>query len=82
MGIPVVSTDIIGIPELISNDVEGLLAPQKDEVALADAIALLIENKDIRQRFGKAARKKIEADFDLAKTSTQLSKIFLKELNN
>ncbi|MFX0204138.1 MAG: glycosyltransferase [Candidatus Hodarchaeota archaeon] len=82
MEIPVISTKIIGIPELIKNGKEGFLVPQKEEVALADAMALLLENKDIRQRFGKAGRKRIEAYFNLSKTSAELSEIFFKELNN
>lgn len=80
MNIPVISTDIIGIPELIRDGKEGLLVPQKDEMALADAIALLIENNDLRQSFGSDGRTRIETDFNLAKTSAQLSKIFRKEL--
>ena len=81
MEIPVISTKIIGIPELIRNGKEGLLVPQKDTVALAEAIGILIENKKKRRRLGKAGRKRIEADFNLAKTSDQLSQIFNRELS-
>jgi glycosyltransferase involved in cell wall biosynthesis len=80
MEIPVISTLVSGIPELITHGKEGLLVPEKDETALADAMAFLLEKGDIRGQMGEAGRKRVEADFDISKTSAQLSEIFKKEL--
>ena len=52
-GLPVVSTNISGIPELIEHGVSGLLTPQKDARALAQAIAELLDTPDLRQKLGR-----------------------------
>jgi glycosyltransferase involved in cell wall biosynthesis len=80
MKLPVISTNIIGIPELIRDGRDGLLVPQKDEVALADTIEFLLKNEDLRHLYGKEGRARIEEDFNLTKTSAQLDEIFRKEL--
>jgi glycosyltransferase involved in cell wall biosynthesis len=80
MEAPVVSTRVSGIPELITHGVEGLLVPERDEKALADAMALMLDDRSTRNRMGQAGRKRVEADFDISKTSTQLGEIFKREL--
>ncbi len=75
MELPIVSTDISGIPELVENRVDGLLVPQKNSAALAEAIAELLNNEALRQRLGKAARKKILNVFDAEVTIAELQKL-------
>lgn len=76
MGLPVVSTNISGIPELIDHDVNGWLAPQKDPEALADALALLLEQPALRHRLGLAAREKVCRAFDSNEKIAALQQLF------
>ncbi|MCG3163164.1 MAG: D-inositol-3-phosphate glycosyltransferase [Acidobacteria bacterium] len=77
MGLPVVSTNISGIPELIEHGVSGLLAPQKDARALADAIAELLDSPAVRRKLGAAAREKVCRLFDAEANIQKLHRLFL-----
>jgi glycosyltransferase involved in cell wall biosynthesis len=78
VGLPVVSTNISGIPELIEHGVSGLLAPQKDARALADAIAELLDSPALRQKLGAAAREKVCRLFDAESNVLELHRLFLE----
>jgi glycosyltransferase involved in cell wall biosynthesis len=64
MGIPVVSTAISGIPELVENGVSGLLAPEKNPAALADAIKILLLHPEVAKKIAAAGRAKVEREFE------------------
>jgi glycosyltransferase involved in cell wall biosynthesis len=81
VGLPVVSTDISGIPELIEHEVSGLLTPQKDARALAEAIARLLDESDLRRKLGLAAREKVCRLFDAESNILALHQLFLDCLN-
>jgi len=55
-GLPVVATDIAGIPEQVSDGENGYLVPTGDPGALADRLERLIEDADRRNRFGAESR--------------------------
>jgi glycosyltransferase involved in cell wall biosynthesis len=55
-GLPVVSSAISGIPEVVHHGSTGLLVPPADPHALADALALLLTDPDLRCTLGQAAR--------------------------
>ncbi|HKX30954.1 MAG TPA: glycosyltransferase family 4 protein [Blastocatellia bacterium] len=76
MELPVVSTRISGIPELIEHRVNGLLAPQKDAPALAAAIAELLDDSDLRRRLGRTARTTVCRDFDSSRNIRELRALF------
>ncbi len=71
-GVPVVSTDVSGIPELVRHEQTGLLVPPNDPTALAAAIARLIAAPAFAEALAAAGRSLLEADFDLLKTTVQL----------
>lgn len=75
-GVPVVSTRISGIPELIEDGVDGLLVDPGDEAALAAAIQRLLEGGELAARIGRAGRRKVEQRFDLVANSTRLVQLF------
>ncbi len=77
VGLPVVSTNISGIPELIEHGVSGLLAPQKDARALAEAIAELFAAPALRQKLGSAAREKVCRLFNAEANVLELHRLFL-----
>jgi phosphatidyl-myo-inositol dimannoside synthase len=56
-GRPVVATRVAGIPDVVSDDVNGLLVPEKDVDALAAALRRLAREPDTRARLGRAARR-------------------------
>ena len=63
MGLPVVSTAIASIPELIHNGHNGILTPPHHPESLAEALGLLLQDPDRRRSLGIAARKTVEKDF-------------------
>jgi glycosyltransferase involved in cell wall biosynthesis len=77
--VPVVTTGISGIPELVQHHHNGLLVPQQDPEALALALAYLLDNPAIRQRLGQAGRETIMQQFSSSHASHQLKALFLKE---
>ena len=58
---PVVATNDGGIPELISDDVEGLLVPPRDPPRLAAALRRLAAAVDLRRRLGEQAAQRARA---------------------
>lgn len=55
-GCPIVSTSVGGVPELITDGVNGLLCPPEDPQCLADKIIKLIDDENLRLRLGNASR--------------------------
>jgi glycosyltransferase involved in cell wall biosynthesis len=82
MEIPVISTNISGIPELIDDHQSGLLVPAQDEQALAEAIATLFDQPELADRLGKAGREKVVAEFEIEKNARQVLSIFKQYLSN
>jgi glycosyltransferase involved in cell wall biosynthesis len=62
--LPLVTTDVPGCREVVTDGVDGLLVPAKDARALAAAIIRLHEDPALRQRVAAAARTKALAEFD------------------
>src|SRR5262249_47962423 len=77
VGLPVVSTNISGIPELIEHGVSGLLTPQKDAPPLAEAVARLLDTPALRKKLGSAAREKVCRLFDAESNILALQRLFL-----
>ncbi len=65
MGKPIVTTDTVGCREVVDNGINGFLVPVKDYRALAERIKVLIENKALREEFGRKSREKAEKEFDI-----------------
>jgi glycosyltransferase involved in cell wall biosynthesis len=77
----VVSTNISGIPEIVEHGVNGLLVPQKNAVALATALEQLLQNPELRQQLGHAARETVCQMFDSQTTTVFLKDLFMTCLN-
>lgn len=75
---PAVSTQVGGIPEVVRNGETGLLVPVNNPLKLAQAIDYLIENKDVRIKFGEAGRKWVTENFSLEISAKKLSDIYQK----
>lgn len=59
-GCPIVATNVGGIPELIQDNVNGLLCPPKNPECLAEKIERLLSDTALRERLGREARKSYE----------------------
>lgn len=76
LGTPCISTDVTGIPEILHDEETGLLVPQENAMALADAIERLINNGPLRVRLAEKARQLIEMQFDIHLNAEQIRKHF------
>jgi colanic acid/amylovoran biosynthesis glycosyltransferase len=79
MELPVVSTHHTGIPEVVTDGVNGRLVPPGDAAALADALAQLLDNPDLRVLFGQNGRQTVREKFDLDQNTQRLLAQFIKE---
>lgn len=75
-GLPIVTTDVSGIPELVDPERTGLLVPPDDPGALADALGRLLEDDAFRGRLGRAARDRAAARFDAEPAFRTLAALF------
>ncbi|MBC5784866.1 glycosyltransferase family 4 protein [Ramlibacter sp. USB13] len=62
--LPVITTDVPGCRTVVTHIVDGLLIPARDARALAQAVKQLIEDRELREKLGAAARKKVLEEFD------------------
>ena len=76
--LPVVSTNIVGLPELIDSGVNGILVEAENPGALAAAIRELAESPELRRRLGDAAHSKIERDFNARRSAGALADLFAR----
>jgi len=76
MELPVISTSVTAIPEIVESGVEGLLIPEENSQALLEAMIKLIKREDLRLTFGANARKKIEARFNVHKNIRKYVRLF------
>lgn len=71
-GLPVVSTPVTGIPEVLSHERNGLLVPSADAGALADAIGRLAADRALYERLRANARPSVADTFDRRTTIARL----------
>lgn len=77
MRLPVVSTDVSGIPELVDHMQNGLLVPEKDVTALASAMEILVSRPELRARFGENGRSKVMRQFTLERNIRVIQDLLL-----
>ncbi len=75
-GVPVVASNLSGIPELVIDGQTGLLVAPGDAEGLAQALEHLYHNPDLRRRLGQAGREKVVGEFDLFKNADALAQYF------
>jgi glycosyltransferase involved in cell wall biosynthesis len=71
-GLPVVSTRVAGIPEIVADGESGFLVPPHDGQALTEALARLVDDADLRLRMGRRAVAIIAERFDAEKNADRL----------
>ena len=74
-----VSTNVSGVPELLTDHVDGLVVEADDPQALAEALRRAIGDPDLRQRLGDAADRRVRQYFDHRSSIRQLLHLFEAE---
>jgi glycosyltransferase involved in cell wall biosynthesis len=72
-GLPVVSTTVAGIPELVIDGENGLLFRSGDVTSIAAGMAALLADESRRRQMGEAARRRVVECFDLRKSAGLLA---------
>lgn len=73
--IPVIGTYVGGIPDVIENEVTGLLVPPKDSVAIAEAVKRVFRDADLRNRLVSGALANV-ANFSWKKITEQIASLY------
>jgi colanic acid/amylovoran biosynthesis glycosyltransferase len=73
LGTPVISTTISGIPEILDHGNCGLLVQPRDVQSLANAIATMLSDETLRQKYSTVAREFAERNFDLFENGRRLA---------
>ncbi|MBO0134368.1 glycosyltransferase family 4 protein [Agrobacterium burrii] len=77
-GLPVVAEKVAGVPEVVKSGTTGLLTPENDTAAYADAIKSLLGNDRQREKLAKAARQFVVNERSLENAATELNNILLQ----
>jgi glycosyltransferase involved in cell wall biosynthesis len=75
-GKPIVATSVGGIPEAVTSGINGLLVAAADDVALADAIAILAASPQQRAELGDRARARADRDFTEERYVGELASLY------
>jgi glycosyltransferase involved in cell wall biosynthesis len=75
-GLPVLTTRIAGVPELVEDGISGILVPPGSVNALADGLRKLLADADLRHRMGQAGRQKVIAEFTASTEAARLATLF------
>jgi len=81
-GVPVVATQIAGVSELVENDVSGYLVPAGDTASLTQSIEKLLNDAELRTKFGIAGRSKVEKEFNINIEAQKLCQVMSKRLHS
>lgn len=76
-GLPVVASDVSGIPEIVVDQETGFLVKPKDPTELADKIILMIENPEKVKTMSLNARERIKEHFNFNKLIQELEKVYV-----
>lgn len=78
---PVVATNIVGIPEIIEDQVNGLLIGPWDVNALSENVINLLDDRALARKMGQNARKTVEEKFTLQKFANETAEVYEKIAN-
>ena len=81
-GVPLVTSNTGGQPEIITDGVEGFLVTPDDPQALAKAIRRLIDDPELRKKMGEAARKTFENRFTYDKFYNKVMRVYEEALSD
>ncbi|GHV47981.1 glycosyl transferase [Bacteroidia bacterium] len=74
-GLPIISTNEGGIPDIINNGVTGYIVEKRNSVELAERMEELIKNPELRESMGKAGRQKFQEQYTLERFEKRICEI-------
>jgi glycosyltransferase involved in cell wall biosynthesis len=74
-GMPVITTDTCGMPDVVEDDFNGLLVPPANSLAMEEAILRLARSAELRQRLGEAARETMKR-YTWERAARQLEELY------
>jgi glycosyltransferase involved in cell wall biosynthesis len=77
---PVVASAVGGIPEVVTDDVSGLLVPPADPAALADALVRVSRSPALRERLGEAGYRAVAERFSIDAQVRRIEAVYDEEL--
>jgi glycosyltransferase involved in cell wall biosynthesis len=77
VGLPVITTAVAGIPELVENNRNGLLYQSHDVQGISSGIIELLRNAEKRRQLGEAGSKKVMEQFDVVQAAKRLKTLFI-----
>ena len=81
-GMPSVATAVGGVPETITNKVDGLLVEAANPARMAQALRWVLDNQQEAERMGAAARTRMERDFSPTSRTKALFELYRTVLRN
>ena len=76
--LPIIATNVGGIPEIITNGHEGILVPKGNPKILANSINYLFENSELRNQFIQNAYKKVQDHYSIEKYAHNMFSLYSK----
>jgi glycosyltransferase involved in cell wall biosynthesis len=76
-GLPVAAFGVSGVPEVVTDELTGLLAPPRDLPALTARVVRLALDRALRRQLGTAARERCRSSFDISVVASQFSKLYV-----
>jgi glycosyltransferase involved in cell wall biosynthesis len=75
-GMPVIASEVRGVPHLVKDGINGRMIPPKDREALYNALVELLESEELRRKYGEAARKDMETRFSMKEWVEMLCTVY------
>jgi len=79
-GLPVVATSVGGMPELVIHGETGYLGPPNNPEVIADFVSDLLQNKILREEFGKSGRERVKKNFVIQKMVSKYEKTYMNNV--
>src|SRR5258706_6204281 len=76
MGLPVVTTTIAGVPELVVDGVDGILVPPGNPILLADGLRRMLTDPELRDRCAKNGQNVVLREFVASEQAERLRELF------
>jgi L-malate glycosyltransferase len=79
--LPVVVSDVGGLPEVVKPGVTGFVVPPRDPEAIAAAFLALLQNDELRKEMGRAGRKLVEENYEWLENASRMERVYDSVLN-
>jgi glycosyltransferase involved in cell wall biosynthesis len=77
---PLVACNTGGLPEIVTDGVEGLLVPPRDPQALAEALTRLLQDPELRAEMGRKGRERVYRQFTPARQAREMAEVYRRIL--